>query len=80
MTVEGQTVEDLRISTSTLNNRSASIVTIEPIFQFFSFPLLGGRYKKEVLVDGQSNLLLIREESGLPTAQVCKRSPPMCML
>ncbi|XP_026776168.3 arf-GAP with GTPase, ANK repeat and PH domain-containing protein 2 isoform X4 [Pangasianodon hypophthalmus] len=29
----------------------------------------GGRYKKEVLVDGQSNLLLIREESSLPTAQ-----------
>lgn len=30
----------------------------------------GGRYKKEVLVDGQSHLLLIREESGLPNAQV----------
>ncbi|XP_030624948.1 arf-GAP with GTPase, ANK repeat and PH domain-containing protein 2 [Chanos chanos] len=29
----------------------------------------GGRYKKEVLVDGQSNLLLIREESGLPNPQ-----------
>ncbi|XP_017342406.1 arf-GAP with GTPase, ANK repeat and PH domain-containing protein 2 isoform X2 [Ictalurus punctatus] len=29
----------------------------------------GGRYKKEVLVDGQSHLLLIREESSLPTAQ-----------
>ncbi|KAM9445664.1 arf-GAP with GTPase, ANK repeat and PH domain-containing protein 2 isoform 3-T3 [Clarias gariepinus] len=29
----------------------------------------GGRYKKEVSVDGQSHLLLIREESGLPTAQ-----------
>ncbi|XP_062871056.1 arf-GAP with GTPase, ANK repeat and PH domain-containing protein 2 isoform X1 [Trichomycterus rosablanca] len=31
----------------------------------------GGRYKKEVLVDGQSHLLLIREESSLPTAQFC---------
>ncbi|XP_061591124.1 arf-GAP with GTPase, ANK repeat and PH domain-containing protein 2 isoform X2 [Cololabis saira] len=29
----------------------------------------GGRYKKEVLVDGQSNLLLIREEVGAPDAQ-----------
>ncbi|KAM6924794.1 arf-GAP with GTPase, ANK repeat and PH domain-containing protein 2 isoform 4-T4 [Xenentodon cancila] len=29
----------------------------------------GGRYKKEVLVDGQSHLLLIREEVGLPDAQ-----------
>ncbi|XP_076132590.1 arf-GAP with GTPase, ANK repeat and PH domain-containing protein 2 isoform X1 [Alosa pseudoharengus] len=29
----------------------------------------GGRYKKEVLVDGQSYLLLIREEPGLPDAQ-----------
>lgn len=31
----------------------------------------GGRYKKEVLVDGQSYLLLIREECGAPDAQVC---------
>ncbi|XP_029690211.1 arf-GAP with GTPase, ANK repeat and PH domain-containing protein 2 isoform X2 [Takifugu rubripes] len=31
----------------------------------------GGRYKKEVLVDGQSHLLLIREESGSPDAQFC---------
>ncbi|XP_046725299.1 arf-GAP with GTPase, ANK repeat and PH domain-containing protein 2 isoform X3 [Silurus meridionalis] len=29
----------------------------------------GTRYKKEVLVDGQSHLLLIRDESSLPTAQ-----------
>ncbi|TKS76584.1 Arf-GAP with GTPase, ANK repeat and PH domain-containing protein 1 [Collichthys lucidus] len=29
----------------------------------------GGRYKKEVLVDGQSHLLLIREEAGPPNAQ-----------
>uniref|UniRef100_A0A672I8Q2 ArfGAP with GTPase domain, ankyrin repeat and PH domain 2 n=1 Tax=Salarias fasciatus TaxID=181472 RepID=A0A672I8Q2_SALFA len=31
----------------------------------------GGRYKKEVLVDGQSHLLLIREEAGAPDAQFC---------
>uniref|UniRef100_A0A665UPG4 Arf-GAP with GTPase, ANK repeat and PH domain-containing protein 1-like n=1 Tax=Echeneis naucrates TaxID=173247 RepID=A0A665UPG4_ECHNA len=31
----------------------------------------GGRYKKEVLVDGQSHLLLIREEAGQPDAQFC---------
>lgn len=30
----------------------------------------GGRFKKEVLVDGQSHLLLIREEAGPPDAQV----------
>ncbi|XP_069383574.1 arf-GAP with GTPase, ANK repeat and PH domain-containing protein 2 isoform X5 [Paralichthys olivaceus] len=29
----------------------------------------GGRFKKEVLVDGQSHLLLIREEAGPPDAQ-----------
>ncbi|XP_037335014.2 arf-GAP with GTPase, ANK repeat and PH domain-containing protein 2 isoform X2 [Pungitius pungitius] len=29
----------------------------------------GGRYKKELLVDGQSHLLLIREENGPPDAQ-----------
>uniref|UniRef100_A0AAR2IQ92 ArfGAP with GTPase domain, ankyrin repeat and PH domain 2 n=1 Tax=Pygocentrus nattereri TaxID=42514 RepID=A0AAR2IQ92_PYGNA len=29
----------------------------------------GGRYKKEVLVDGQSHLLLIREETGHPSPQ-----------
>lgn len=31
----------------------------------------GGRYKKEVLVDGQSHLLLIREEAGAPDAAFC---------
>uniref|UniRef100_A0A3B3DJW9 ArfGAP with GTPase domain, ankyrin repeat and PH domain 2 n=1 Tax=Oryzias melastigma TaxID=30732 RepID=A0A3B3DJW9_ORYME len=30
----------------------------------------GGRYKKEVSVDGQSHLLLIREEAGPPDGQV----------
>ncbi|KAM9752648.1 arf-GAP with GTPase, ANK repeat and PH domain-containing protein 2 isoform 2-T2 [Menidia menidia] len=29
----------------------------------------GGRYKKEIMVDGQSHLLLIREEAGPPNAQ-----------
>uniref|UniRef100_A0A8C6Q4E2 ArfGAP with GTPase domain, ankyrin repeat and PH domain 2 n=1 Tax=Nothobranchius furzeri TaxID=105023 RepID=A0A8C6Q4E2_NOTFU len=31
----------------------------------------GGRYKKDVLVDGQSHLLLIREEPGSPDTQFC---------
>ncbi|XP_055022311.1 arf-GAP with GTPase, ANK repeat and PH domain-containing protein 2 [Boleophthalmus pectinirostris] len=31
----------------------------------------GGRFKKEVLVDGQSHLLMIREEPGPPDAQFC---------
>ncbi|XP_063071956.1 arf-GAP with GTPase, ANK repeat and PH domain-containing protein 1-like isoform X2 [Engraulis encrasicolus] len=31
----------------------------------------GGRFKKEVLVDGQSHLLLIREEPALPDTQFC---------
>ncbi len=30
----------------------------------------GGRFKKEVVVDGQSYLLLIRDEAGCPEAQV----------
>uniref|UniRef100_A0A4W5NWS1 ArfGAP with GTPase domain, ankyrin repeat and PH domain 2 n=1 Tax=Hucho hucho TaxID=62062 RepID=A0A4W5NWS1_9TELE len=30
----------------------------------------GGRYKKEVLVDGNSHILLIREETGPPDAQM----------
>ncbi|XP_042170540.1 arf-GAP with GTPase, ANK repeat and PH domain-containing protein 1-like [Oncorhynchus tshawytscha] len=29
----------------------------------------GGRFKKEIVVDGQSNLLLIRDEGGPPEAQ-----------
>lgn len=35
-----------------------------------SASVTGGRYKKEALVDGQSHLLLIREEAGPPDAQV----------
>ena len=30
----------------------------------------GGRFKKEVVVDGQSYLLLIRDEGGPPELQV----------
>ena len=32
----------------------------------------GGRFKKEVVVDGQSYLLLIRDEGGPPELQVKK--------
>ncbi|NXS53298.1 AGAP2 protein, partial [Brachypteracias leptosomus] len=31
----------------------------------------GGQFKREVTVDGQSHLLLIREEGGAPDAKVC---------
>lgn len=31
---------------------------------------LGGRFKKEVIIDGQSYLLLIRDEGGTPEMQV----------
>ena len=31
----------------------------------------GGRFKKEVVVDGHSYLLLIRDEGGPPELQVC---------
>lgn len=30
----------------------------------------GGRFKKEVVIDGQSFLLLIRDEGGAPEMQV----------
>lgn len=36
--------------------------------------VLGGRFKKEIVVDGQSYLLLIRDEGGPPELQV------MCLL
>lgn len=32
----------------------------------------GGRFKKEVFIDGQSYLLLIRDEGGAPEMQVSK--------
>jgi Arf-GAP/GTPase/ANK repeat/PH domain-containing protein 1/3 len=33
------------------------------------FLCLGGRFKKEVVIDGQSYLLLIRDEGGAPEQQ-----------
>lgn len=39
--------------------------------------LTGGRFKKEVLLDGQSYLLLIRDEGGTPESQVW---PPVKLL
>ena len=30
----------------------------------------GGRFKKEIVVDGQSHLLLLRDEGGAPEEQV----------
>ena len=32
--------------------------------------IAGGRFKKEVIIDGQSYLLLIRDEGGAPEMQV----------
>ena len=32
--------------------------------------ITGGRFKKEVIIDGQSYLLLIRDEGGAPEIQV----------
>lgn len=34
----------------------------------------GGRFKKEIVLDGQSYLLLIRDEGGPPELQVSKQS------
>lgn len=34
------------------------------------FSVTGGRFKKEIVVDGQSYLLLIRDEGGPPELQV----------
>lgn len=52
--------------------------------------VLGGRFKKEIVVDGQSYLLLIRDEGGPPELQVmllpgvrahpCARSPFLSLL
>lgn len=38
--------------------------------------VLGGRFKKEIVVDGQSYLLLIRDEGGPPELQVMLLPPP----
>jgi Arf-GAP/GTPase/ANK repeat/PH domain-containing protein 1/3 len=37
----------------------------------------GGRFKKEILVDNQSYLLLIRDEGGPPELQVLPLSDPL---
>jgi len=33
----------------------------------------GGRFKKEIFINDQSYLLLIRDEGGVPEAQVCNK-------
>lgn len=38
--------------------------------------MAGGRFKKEIVVDGQSYLLLIRDEGGPPEAQVSTACTP----
>lgn len=38
--------------------------------------MAGGRFKKEIVVDGQSYLLLIRDEGGPPEAQVSTAREP----
>jgi len=38
----------------------------------------GGRFKKEIVVDGQSYLLLIRDEGGPPELQVSHK--PNCAI
>lgn len=38
--------------------------------------MAGGRFKKEIVVDGQSYLLLIRDEGGPPEAQVSTTGSP----
>lgn len=40
----------------------------------------GGRFKKEILVDGQSHLLLIRDEGGPPELQVSSNIAPTSVL
>lgn len=49
-----------------------SILCFVLLFHFYNELLCvtGGRFKKEIVVDGQSYLLLIRDEGGPPEAQV----------
>lgn len=52
--------------------------TFRTIVSFHHFPFVksllravaGGRFKKEIVIDGQSYLLLIRDEGGIPESQV----------
>lgn len=41
-----------------------------PVLGLIAHSVLGGRFKKEIVVDGQSYLLLIRDEGGPPELQV----------
>lgn len=41
-----------------------------PVWGLTMHSVLGGRFKKEIVVDGQSYLLLIRDEGGPPELQV----------
>ncbi|KAJ8003908.1 hypothetical protein DPEC_G00153280 [Dallia pectoralis] len=43
--------------------------TLRPHARLLVSPRRSGRFKKEIVVDGQSNLLLIRDEGGPPEAQ-----------
>lgn len=36
----------------------------------YAYIFSGGRFKKEIVIDSQSYLLLIRDEAGLPEQQV----------
>ena len=46
--------------------------------KFVPLTVSGGRFKKEVIIDGQSYLLLIRDEGGAPEMQV--RTGKTCIL
>lgn len=51
--------------------RSSACIRIIRLFKLIGFFCwTGGRFKKEIVVDGQSYLLLIRDEGGPPEAQV----------
>lgn len=54
-----------------ISYRSSECIRIIRLFKLTGFFCCsGGRFKKEIVVDGQSYLLLIRDEGGPPEAQV----------
>ena len=57
--------EHVNNANQTLGKRSLTTLV------YFDCVLTGRQYIKDVLVDGQSHLLIIREETELPGAQVC---------
>ena len=63
-------------STEVHNPLYAHLLALSHIYIHISLP--GGRFKKEVIIDGQSYLLLIRDEGGAPQMQVS--SCPLCNL